>query len=459
MSDYLPHTDDEVAAMLGFLGLERLEDLFAVVPEALRLAGGLELFPGRPEPDVVAAMEDRARRNRGRAGELVCFAGAGAYDREVPAVTKALAGRSEFVTSYTPYQPEVAQGVLQAIFEFQTMVARLAGLPVANASLYDGASALVEAVNLGVAASGRPRAWVSAGVHPHWRAVLATFAQGTGHEVVELALDHGQTRWEEPEEGRSPGVVVVAYPNYLGCLEDLAAARQLCDRHGAIMVVAADPVASGILRPAGGWGADVVVGEGQALGTPLSFGGPYLGLFACRLEHVRRLPGRLVGETVDAQGQRAYVTTLRTREQDIRRERATSNVCTNQTLMAVAAAVQLGWLGRDGLAEVARRSAAGARYLRQGLLALEGVAPLTGSTPTLGEFALHAPLPASVLVDRLAQEGFLAGLALGDLVGPAGDGSVPAGQVDCALVVAVTERRTKREIDRYVAAFDKALRS
>ncbi|MGH8989875.1 MAG: aminomethyl-transferring glycine dehydrogenase subunit GcvPA [Acidimicrobiales bacterium] len=469
MPDYLPHTDDEVAAMLAFLGLSDLDELFAAVPAALRLAGGLDLGDGEPEPDVLAHMDALARANG--AADLVCFAGAGAYDHEVPAVVRALAGRSEFVTAYTPYQPEVAQGVLQAVFEYQTMVARLAGLPIANASLYDGASALVEAVNLGVAAAGRQTVWVSAGVHPHWRACVATFSRGSGHRIVEVPLVGGVTAWPagsaSPARSRSsgaagddeaPGVLVVAYPNYLGCLEDLSAVRRLADAHGATMVVAADPVAAGILRPAGEWGADVVIGEGQAFGMPLSFGGPYLGLFCCSNAQVRRLPGRLVGETVDIEGRRAYVTTLRTREQDIRRERATSNVCTNQTLMAVTAAVQLGWLGTEGLEEVALRCARGTRYLREGALRISGVSPLTGDTPVVRELALRTAVPARTVVDRMAAEGFLAGVALADLAGEDGDGSVDAEAAAHGLLVAVTERRTAAEIDGFLVALGRAVR-
>ncbi len=460
MADYLPHTETEVGAMLAFLGLRSESDLFAVVPAALRLAGGLAMAPGEPEPDVLAHMESLADANR--AHRLACFAGAGAYDHEVPPVVRALAGRSEFVTAYTPYQPEVAQGVLQAVFEFQTLAARLAGLPVANASLYDGASALVEAVNLGTAAAGRHTVWVSAGVHPHWRRCLATFARGSGHQVVEVPLGDGVTRWPDDTgtgTDGSPGVVVVGYPNYLGCLEDLDAVRVLADAHGALMVVAADPVAAGILRSPGDAGADVVVGEGQAFGTPLGFGGPYLGLFCCTMAQVRRLPGRLVGETVDAEGRRAYVTTLRAREQDIRRERATSNVCTNQTLMAVTAAVQLGWLGTAGLAEVALRCARGTRYLREAVMAVDGVEPLTGCTPVVRELALRTPVPAATVVERMATEGYLAGVALDALAGADGDGSVSADDAAHGLLVAVTERRTRAELDGYVAALDKAVRS
>jgi len=457
MADYLPHTDEEIEAMLAFLGLSDIEDLFATVPEALRLSGGLDLAPGLPEPDVAAHLEALADANMARGDRLVCFAGGGAYDHEIPPVVRALAGRSEFVTAYTPYQPEVAQGVLQAVFEFQTMVARLAGLPVANASLYDGSSALVEGVNLAVAASGRPRVWLSAGVHPHWRAALSTFAKGTGHELVEIPLVDGRTVWPD-DDADAPGVLVCGYPNYLGCLEDLGEVRRRADAVGAMVVAVADPVASGIVKSAGEWGADVVVGEGQAFGTSLGFGGPYLGLFACTLAQVRRLPGRLVGETVDTEGRRAYVTTLRAREQDIRREKATSNVCTNQTLMAVTAAVQLGWLGTAGLAEVALRCARGTRYLREALLGIEGVEPLTSDTPVVREFALRLPVPAAVVIERLADEGFLAGLDLGALVGAPGDGSVGHHDVAHSLLVAVTERRTRAQLDAYAAAFDKAVR-
>jgi len=442
---YIPHTDDEVATMLAFLGLSGLDELFAAVPEAIRLQRGLELADGAGEPDVLAHFESYAEANPARSDRLVCFAGAGAYDHEVPAVTRSLAGRSEFVTSYTPYQPEVAQGVLQAVFEFQTMVARLAGLPVANASLYDGASATVEAVNLGVAASGRETVWLSQGIHPHWRQVLATCASGTGHRLRTVGLTDGRTVWPEPADD-PPGVLLVGYPNYLGCLEDLAAARQVCDRTGALLVVAADPVAAGVLRSPGTWGADVVVGEGQPFGTALGFGGPYLGLFACASEHLRRLPGRLVGETVDVEGRRAYVTTLRAREQDIRREKATSNVCTNQTLMAVTAAIQLGWLGTSGLRELATRCVRATRYTRDALLALDGVTPYA-EAPTVREFAVTTRVPAPVLVERMADAGFLAGVPLDDSFDGGGH----------ALLVAVTERRTRDEIDAYVDAFGKAV--
>ncbi len=438
---FVPHTEAEVAEMLAALGLASVEQLFDVVPAALRLAGGLDMADGLAEADVAGRFDAYAAANRPVGADLVCFAGAGAYDHDMPSVVNRLAYRSEFVTAYTPYQPEVAQGVLQALFEYQTLVCRLFGTDVANASLYDGASACVEAVNLAVAATGRPEVWISRGVHPHWRQVMTTMAVGTGHHLTDIALDDGLTSW--PESGL-PGAILVQSPNYLGCLEDVGAAGELARRLGALLIVAADPVSAGLLISPGSLGADVVVGEGQPFGAPLSLGGPYLGLFACRREHVRRLPGRLVGETVDTGGRRAYVTTLRTREQDIRREKASSNVCTNQTLMAVAFLVHLAWLGTSGLRELALRCARGTRYTREALLVIDGVEPLAGA-PTLREFAVRTPLAADILVDRMADEGFLAGVALGEEYGG-------------GLLVAVTEKRTKAEIDAYVVAFEKVVR-
>ncbi|MBV9665039.1 MAG: aminomethyl-transferring glycine dehydrogenase subunit GcvPA [Actinobacteria bacterium] len=425
--------------MLAFVGLSSLDELFDSIPAALRLSEGLAVAPGLSEPDVMVEMTRLADANRsGR--DLLCFAGGGAYDHEVPAATRRLTFRSEFVTAYTPYQPEVAQGVLQALFEYQTLISRLSGVEVANASLYDGASATVEGINLAVAATGRQQVWLSRGVNPTWREVVHTFAAGTGHEIVDVPLADGLTAW--PEAGEA-GAVVVQYPNYLGGIESLAAARAAADRAGALLVVAFDPVAAGLLHSPGHFGADVVVGEGQPFGTPLSLGGPYLGLFACKLEHVRRLPGRLVGETVDVDGRRAYVTTLRTREQDIRREKASSNVCTNQTLIAVCCAIQLSWLGTTGLRELALRCARGTRYAREGLLAIEGVEPHSGA-PTLREFAVRTPVPATTVVERMTDEGFLAGVPLADDYGG-------------GLLVAVTERRTRAEIDAYVDAMGKVL--
>jgi glycine dehydrogenase subunit 1 len=279
--------------------------------------------------------------------------------------------------------------------------------------------------------------------------VLTTFAAGTGHQLLDVPLRDGVTDWTAAASG-PPAALLVSSPNYLGAFEDLAAARRVADDHGALLIVGFDPVSSGLLRPPGELGADVVVGEGQPFGTPLSFGGPYLGLFACRLEQVRRLPGRLVGQTVDTEGRPAYVTTLRAREQDIRREKASSNVCTNQTLIAVACMIQLSWLGTTGLREMALRCARGSRYAREALTSIPGVS-LMAPAPTLREFALTLPLPAETVVDRMAEEGFLAGVPVGidkGVVIRGGEG----------LLVAVTERRTRSQIDSYVACLEKVVR-
>jgi glycine dehydrogenase subunit 1 len=452
--DYLPHTPGETEEMLAFLGLETLENLFDHVPAAIQLAGGLNLPEGQSEPDVAAEFARLTAANVATTDRLICFAGAGAYDHEVPAVVKMLSSRSEFVTAYTPYQPEVAQGVLQAIFEYQTMISRLAGLPIANASLYDGATALVEAVNMAAGATGRSKMLISSGVHPHWRAVVRTFAAGTGHELVEVPLRNGVTDWSSVN-AEGAAAIVASYPNYLGVLEDLSDAKSLASAHGALLVVGADPVAASVLKTAGQWGADIMVGEGQPFGTPLAFGGPYLGLFACSDAQVRRLPGRLVGQTVDTQDRRAFVTTLRAREQDIRREKATSNVCTNQTLMAVTAAIQLGWLGTHGLREVATRCAQGAQYAFDQLTALDGVEPLTAA-PFFREFALVTSSPASTVLDRLVDEGIFGGLAISTLTGGS-DLSLANELLERAVLVTVTEKRTKTEIDQLVAAFAKAV--
>ena len=451
MANYLPHTDQDVASMLDFLGLDSLDDLFAHIPAAVRVAGGLELPPGQSEPDVKVFFDRLERANVARRDQMTCFAGAGAYDHEVPPVVRALASRSEFVTAYTPYQPEVAQGVLQAIFEYQTLVSRISGLPVPNASLYDGATALVEALNMAVGDRGRSRIVLSEGVHPHWRATVETFARGTGHVLDYVQLRNGVTDWTAVAPGEA-AAVVAAYPNYLGFLEEPSAARAVADQAGALLVLGADPVAAALLKTAGEWGADIFVAEGQPFGVSLAFGGPYLGLFACREELIRRLPGRIVGETLDNQGRRAFVTTLRAREQDIRREKATSNICSNQTLMAVGAAIQLGWLGTQGYREVATRCAQGAHYLAD-LVQAQTSARLISTAPFFREFTVELPIAASRIIDEMAARGVLAGVSVSAL--HAADATATGD--DRQLIITVTERRTRAELDHFVSQLSEVL--
>ena len=453
MADYLPHTPEEIDEMLGFLGMDSLDQLFAHIPAAVRLSQGLDLPGGQSEPDVAEIFARFTNANRAQASKLLCFAGAGSYDHEVPAVVKMLSGRSEFVTAYTPYQPEVAQGVLQAIFEYQTLVSRLSGLPVANASLYDGATAMVEALNMASGATGRQKMVISAGVHPHWRAVVRTFAQGTGHVIVEVPLRDGLTDWGSVDCSGA-AAIVASYPNYLGVMEAMTEAKKLALANDALLVLGADPVAAGVLRTAGQWGADVFVGEGQPFGTPLAYGGPYLGLFACTNELVRRLPGRIVGQTLDSNDRRAFVTTLRAREQDIRREKATSNICTNQALMAITAAIQLGWLGTYGLREVATRCSQGAHFLFDEITKIKGVDPIC-TQPFFREFAYRVPKRATKVLSRMAEQGILGGLSTEALNS---GGLVDAKcETDHVILVTTTERRTRSDIELYVKSLAKAI--
>jgi glycine dehydrogenase subunit 1 len=440
MPSFAPHTPEEIERMLADLGLGRLEDLYEVIPSALLLSRPLALPRGASEAEILDLMTSFASDNAPTRRQLVSFAGGGAYDHDLSSAARALGQQASFVTSYTPYQPEVAQGVLQALFEFQTLVARLFGVSVANASLYDGAASLVEAANLAVGATKRRRVLVSLGVNPRYRQALATFGAGSGLALEWLALRDDDTTVLAASDADA-AAVVVGYPNFYGALEPLEEAVAFARARHALLVVVADPIALGLVRSPGSYGADVVVAEGQSLGLPLSFGGPYLGLFGVRREHLRLVPGRLVGETVDLEGRRAFVTTLRTREQDIRRERATSNVCTNQTLMAIQAAIHLAWLGKEGFAEVARRSFDGAHYLADRLTAL-GYPPR--AQRFVREFTISLGRKASGVVDALADHGFLAGV-------------VPPEHPD-RLVVAATEARTKEQIDSFVDAFAKEVK-
>ncbi|HEX6330106.1 MAG TPA: aminomethyl-transferring glycine dehydrogenase subunit GcvPA [Actinomycetota bacterium] len=428
---FAPHTDDDVRGMLEAIGLGSVDDLFAQIPPSLRLDRPLDLPDGVSEMEILADLRRLAARNRD-ADELVCFAGAGAYDHFVPSVVWALAGRSEFYTSYTPYQPELSQGVLQALFEYQSMICELTGLEVSNASLYDGATALAEAVNLARSSPGRERVLVSAGVDRRYVDTLRTFGRGAGYEPEIVQTEGG--RGGDPIVTDDVACLIVQHPNRLGLLEP---ARELFDRAhagGARAIEVFDPLSLGVLAPPGELGADIAVAEGQPLGNHLNFGGPYLGIIATRLEHVRRLPGRIVGETVDVDGRLGYVLTLQAREQHIRRERATSNICTNQTLMAIAATVYLAWLGPEGLEELGRRCAAKAAYAAERLTEVPGVELLFPGEPFFKEFPVVLPRPATEVLDALVGRGYLGGVALEEADGH-------------AVLVAVTERRTREEID------------
>ena len=438
---FAPHTDEDLRAMLAACGLDAVEDLFAHLPRGIRLERPLDIPGGVSEMEILATLEHKAGRDR-HVDDLVCFAGGGAYDHYLPAVVWALAGRSELYTSYTPYQPELSQGVLQALFEYQSMICDLTGLDASNASLYDGPTALVEAANLARAATGRPRVLVSDAVDPRYREVLGTFGAGSGlsPEVWKTTDGRGGT----PPLDDSVACVVVQHPNRHGILEPAADLFARAGQAGARAIQIFDPMSLGVLAPPADIGADIAVAEGQGLGNHLNLGGPYLGIIATRARDLRLLPGRIVGETVDLDGARGYVLTLQAREQHIRREKARSNICTNQTLMAIAAAVHLAWLGPDGLAAVGRLCHAKAAYAADALTGIPDVDLRFPDAPFFKEFVLGLPRPAVEVRDRLLDDGYLAGVPLED--------------DDHALLVAVTERRSREQIDGLAAALRGALR-
>ncbi|MGZ8571256.1 MAG: aminomethyl-transferring glycine dehydrogenase subunit GcvPA [Actinomycetota bacterium] len=425
---FAPHTDADVKEMLEVLGLGSVDDLFSQIPPALRLERSLDLPPGVSEPEIVTDLRRLAARNVST-DELVCFAGGGAYDHYVPSAVGALAGRSEFYTSYTPYQPELSQGVLQALFEFQSMVCELTGLEVSNASLYDGATALVEAVNM-CREGQRSRVIALEGVDARYVDTLRTYGRGSGYEPEVVG--------EVTEIGADVAAVVVQHPNLYGVFEDVRSVVAAAHEGGARAIEIFDPMSLGVVAPPGELGVDIAVAEGQPFGNHLNYGGPYLGMIAARLSDVRRMPGRIVGETLDVDGATGYVLTLQAREQHIRRERATSNICTNQTLMALAATVHLAWLGPEGLEEVGRQCAAKAAYAHARLVALPGVTSMFPDAACFKEFAVRLPMVAAEVRDAMVERGYLAGVpAPGDLHG---------------LIVAVTERRSRVEIDGFVDA-------
>jgi glycine dehydrogenase subunit 1 len=438
---FAPHTDEDVCDMLAGCGLQSLDQLFDQIPGSVRVEGALDIPDGVSEMEILSDLGSLAARNR-HADDLICFAGAGAYDHYVPQVVWALAGRSELYTSYTPYQPELSQGVLQALFEYQSMICELTGLDVSNASLYDGPTSLVEAVHMARSATKRDGILVSEAVDPRSLEVLRTYGRGAGYEPQIFAVDGG--RGGTPEIGPDVAAVVVQHPNHYGLLEPVRDLFERVHRAGARAIQIFDPLSLGVLAPPGELGADIAVAEGQALGNHLNYGGPYLGVIAARTQDVRRMPGRIVGETVDVEGKVGYVLTLQAREQHIRREKATSNICTNQTLMAVAAAVYLAWVGPGGLQELGKQSAAKAAYAAERLAAVAGVQLLHPDAPFFREFALRLPRPAADVCEDLIGRGFLGGVPLPDAGGR-------------ALLVAVTERRTRQEIDRFAEALGEVL--
>ncbi len=447
MTRYTSATDADRKSMLDAIGVASIDELFADIPDDLRLGRELDLPPGLSETECFDHLAALADRNADADREL-CFIGAGMYDHYAPAIVDAITQRSEFLTPYTPYQPEVSQGGLQVMFEFQTAISELTALPVSNASLYEGPSSVASAAYLAIGATGRRRLVASRGLHPHSLETLRTYARGFGGEVVEVGLEGGLTSEAELREALDPetAAVFVQNPNFLGAVEDLEALASQARAAGALTVASVDALTLGVLRPPGECGVDVAVGEGQQLGGRLDFGGPSFGFFCATEEHLRRMPGRIAGETTDADGRRGFVLALQTREQHIRRERATHNICTSQALNALGGVVYLAWLGKRGVVELGELLARRTAYARERLAAIDGV-ELLHEAPVVREFAVRLGAPVQRVLDRVAAEGIAAGYWLGRDYAEYEDG----------LLVALTERRSKEDVDRLAAAIERAI--
>jgi glycine dehydrogenase subunit 1 len=444
VSQYTSATDADRAEMLAAIGVASIEDLFADIPADLRLSQPLNLGAGLSEQEVYDELRALAARNKSTEDE-VSFLGAGMYDHYVPALVDSIISRSEFLTPYTPYQPEVSQGGLQAMFEYQTAISELTGLPISNASVYEGPSAVAAAGYVAKHAGGARRKFViSRGVHPHSRETLVTLARGWNMEVVEAPLENGITAL--PELGDDVSAVIVQQPNFLGAVENLEALAGAAHAAGALCVCACDPLPLALLRSPGDCGVDIAVGEGQTLGNRLDYGGPSFGFFATTEALIRRIPGRIAGETKDLDGKRGFVLTLQTREQHIRRERATSNICTAQALNALAGVIYLSWLGRQGIVELAELMVRRAAYARERLAEIDGVT-LIHEQPVVREFALALDVGVDRVIARCLERGVNPGYPL------ARDYPEHAG----GLLVAITERRTRAEIDRLAAVLEAAV--
>lgn len=439
--EYMPNTAEDHRAMLATIGVERFEDLLTEIPASARLNRALALPPALTELEVRREIGGLLDRNA-HADRSPCFLGAGAYDHAIPSIVPFLASRSEFSTSYTPYQAEMSQGLLQTIFEFQTMVCELTGMDVANASMYDGASALAEAALMACRVTKRSRIVAASTIHPHHRQVLATYLSGISHPIHAVRTTDGRVDLDDLRRSLTDdtAAVLVQHPNFFGNMEDVTAIVEAAHGRGALTVASVDPLSLGLLVPPGVWGADVAVGEGQALGNAMSFGGPFVGFMATKKDFMRQIPGRIVGATVDTKGRPGYCLTLQAREQHIRRERATSNICTNQALMALTASIYLATLGPNGLREVGEQCLAKSHYAAERIAAVKGFSRAS-TAPFFKEFVVRTPRPPAEINAALLKAGIIGGLDLG--------------RFDAAWtnqwLVCVTEKRTREEIDRMVA--------
>jgi glycine dehydrogenase subunit 1 len=441
VTGFTARSEQEKRKMLDAIGVGSFEDLLSDIPDGVRLRGDLGLPPPLSELEARSKLKDLAARNASP-DDWICFLGGGAYDHFVPSVVDHIASRSEFYTAYTPYQPEISQGTLQSIYEFQSLIARLTGMEIANASLYDGGTALAEAVLMANAINRRKEIVVSGCINPFRLEVLKAYLKVTGFEIK--MTDPGQGFTDplrlKPLVNSNTCCVLMDNPNFFGVVEDGGPVGEIAEANGALLVASVDPISLGLLAAPASYGADIVVGEGQAMGTPLSYGGPYLGFMATRRDFIRKLPGRIVGKTVDAEGRTCFCLTLQTREQHIRREKATSNICTNQALIALRAAIYLTWLGREGMRELAELCLSKAVYAQRALAA-SGF-NLRFDKPFFREFVVDVPGSAAQFVERLAEHKILGGIVLGGLYS----------DLKSSILLAFTEKRTREDIDNLVRA-------
>lgn len=432
---FISNSKEDIKQMLARIGVDSVENLLSNIPKSVRLNKDLDLSEPMSEYEVFNHLASLAEKN----ASGVSFVGGGAYDHYTPAIVDAVISRSEFMTAYTPYQAEVSQGTLQAIYEFQTHIARLTGMDVANASMYDGATALAEAIVATVNPAKRNKVIIPGGLNPAYLTVAKTYLSNYDVEWIELSATDGWVNPLELKEKLSDDIaaVILQQPNYFGIIEQASAIGEILESHSAKFIVVADPNSLGILEAPGNYGADIVVGEGQSLGLPLNFGGPYVGFFAANKEMVRRIPGRIVGVSEDAKGRKGYILTLQTREQHIRREKATSNICTNSGLMALAVTVYLSWIGKEGLPELGNRILQKSHYLADKISALKGF-EIIFNKPFYKEFVVSTPLPAKDIIAAGLKKGFKPGIDVSSSV------SRPA------IMLAVTEQRSKDEMDHFV---------
>jgi len=439
---FIPNTDADRQAMLERIGVKNFEQLIANIPGELRFKQEFKLPQPLSELEIAREAHQKTRCNQG-VSDAINFLGGGAYDHFIPAAIGHIISRSEFFTAYTPYQPEVSQGTLQAIYEYQSLIAELMNMEVANASMYDGGSALAEAALMAVAETSKNKILISKAVHPHYRQIIRTYCHGQKIENRLVELENGITKISDltSKLDNDTAAVIVQHPNFLGNLEDVFEISRLTHGKEALMISSNDPISLGILEPPGNYDADIATGEGQCLGNSLNFGGPYLGVLASKFKLIRRMPGRIAGATVDNKGRRGFVLTFQTREQHIRREKATSNICTNQALNALAATVYLALMGKQGIQDVANLCLQNSHYLADEIQKLDGF-ELAFSSPFFKEFVITTPVPPAEIIDKLMLQNIYAGIDLSQF-----DYGIENG-----LLIAVTEKRTKNELDIFVEA-------